>query len=171
VTWLLKLYPPRWRRRYGAEFIELMKAQPFSAGTVLDVMAGAVDAWLNPQGSTVRHSPDAKGESTMVARMMRLKCAGYGPTVTNSDVRKGVAVTLGGTLLLTLVWVWSVREFERNTYVMAMSPLAYLIPQVLGLRYTSWKGRSVRAQLILMGGLLGAVTAILLGTAWISELN
>ena len=169
MTWLLKLYPPRWRRRYGDEFIELMKTQSFSVGTVLDVMAGAVDAWLNPQVSTVRHSPDTKGESTMVARVMRLKCAGYGPAVTNSDVRKGVVVTLGGTLLLTLIWMWGVREFDRNPYVMAILPLAYLIPQVLGLRYTSWKGRSARAQMILIGGLLGAVTAILLGAAWINE--
>jgi hypothetical protein len=169
VTWLLKLYPPRWRRRYGDEFIELMRTQSFSVGTVLDVMGGAVDAWLNPQVSTVRHSPDAKGESTMVARMMRLKCAGYGPAVTNSDVRKGLVVTLGGTLLLTLIWVWSVREFDRNTYVMAISPLAYLIPQLLGLRYTSWKGYSARTQMILIGGLIGVLTAILLATAWISE--
>ncbi len=86
MTWLLKLYPPRWRRRYGQELTELMAAQPFSVGTAIDVIAGAIDAWVYPQLSTAdRATPDTRGEAAMVAKMMQLKCAGYGPKITTAD--------------------------------------------------------------------------------------
>ena len=49
MTWLLKLYPPGWRRRYGDEFTQLIAAQSFSLATTIDVLAGAIDAWINPQ--------------------------------------------------------------------------------------------------------------------------
>ena len=38
MTWLLKLYPPRWRRRYGKEFVALIASQRFSLVTVLDII-------------------------------------------------------------------------------------------------------------------------------------
>jgi hypothetical protein len=47
VTWLIRLYPA-WRRRYGRELAELLAAQPASFRTAVDLVAGAVDAWLNP---------------------------------------------------------------------------------------------------------------------------
>ena len=38
MTWLLKLYPPRWRRRYGAELTEMIAAQPFSIGAAIPLV-------------------------------------------------------------------------------------------------------------------------------------
>ena len=63
MTWLIKLYPPAWRRRYGRELSELIATQPASFGTAIDLIAGAIDAWLNPQSST---AADAKGTKAMV---------------------------------------------------------------------------------------------------------
>ena len=48
-TWLLRLYPERWRARYGEEFTELILARPPSPRDRLDILRGAVDARLNPQ--------------------------------------------------------------------------------------------------------------------------
>ena len=81
MIWLLKLYPPRWRRRYGQELTELMAAQSFSVGTAIDLIAGAIDAWVYPQSSTAARNPARRGEAAMVAKVMQLKCAGYGPKV------------------------------------------------------------------------------------------
>ena len=90
MTWLLKLYPPRWRRRYGQELKELVAAQPFSIAAVIDIIAGAIDAWIYPQLSTGhRATPDTKGEAAMVAKMMQLKCAGYGPKVNDCGCVEG----------------------------------------------------------------------------------
>src|SRR5699024_3603792 len=39
------LYPKRWRKRYGVEFIEVLKQTDFSFKTVFDLFLGAIDAW------------------------------------------------------------------------------------------------------------------------------
>jgi hypothetical protein len=41
---LLRLYPRRWRERYGEEFELVLRGTPPGAATVLDVVRGAVDA-------------------------------------------------------------------------------------------------------------------------------
>src|SRR4026207_1381962 len=69
VTWLIRLYPPAWRRRYGRELAELLAARPASFRTAVDLVAGAVDAWLNPQSSTAVTAANAKGAGAMVPKM------------------------------------------------------------------------------------------------------
>jgi hypothetical protein len=44
--WLLRLYPPAWRARYGDEFAALLELAPLSLWTVLDILLGALDARL-----------------------------------------------------------------------------------------------------------------------------
>ena len=46
---LLLLYPRAWRERYGAEIEEMLTEQQVTLRTVLDLVAGAIDARLNPQ--------------------------------------------------------------------------------------------------------------------------
>jgi hypothetical protein len=166
VTWLLKLYPPRWRRRYGGELTELVAAQPFSIGAAFDLMAGAIDAWFHPQ-LAASATPDVKGDAQMIARMMQLKCAGYGPDVTASDKVKGAAVMIGGALVLALLWIWAQWQFGDNVYVMALSPMTFFLPLLLSLRYTSLKGRSARAQTTLIAGFSATLAAFFLLVGWI----
>jgi hypothetical protein len=45
---LVRLYPKRWRDRYGAEIGALLERQRLSASAVVDVLLGAVDAHLHP---------------------------------------------------------------------------------------------------------------------------
>ena len=45
---LLRAYPAGWRRRYGAEFHELLAARSLGLADVLDILASAVDARLHP---------------------------------------------------------------------------------------------------------------------------
>jgi hypothetical protein len=54
MRWLLWLYPRRWRRRYGDEFLALVEERGFSAALVLDVLRGALDAWLHPEFGAAR---------------------------------------------------------------------------------------------------------------------
>ena len=96
MTWLVKLYPPAWRRRYGRELAELIATEPASFGMAIDLIAAAVDAWLNPQSSTAAAAADAKGAGVMVPKMLQLKCAGYGANVTRADNLKAAAITIVG---------------------------------------------------------------------------
>jgi hypothetical protein len=41
ATYLVRLYPPRWRERYGNEFEELLEHERAHLGTVLDVVRAA----------------------------------------------------------------------------------------------------------------------------------
>jgi hypothetical protein len=72
VIWLIKLYPPAWRRRYGRELAELIATQPASFGMAVDLVAAAVDAWLNPQSSTAV-AADPKGAGVMITKMFQLR--------------------------------------------------------------------------------------------------
>ena len=166
MKWLLQLYPPRWRQRYGAELAELIASRPFSIGGTLDLLAGAIDAWIHPE-LIAPVTSDAKGESSMMAKMLHLRCAGYGPDVTSSDKMKGAGVILGGTLTLTLLWLWGQWKFGGSTYLRALSTMDFLLPYLVSLRYTSLKGRSTTAQAIFVIGFGTALTLIILLGAWI----
>jgi len=165
MTWLLKLYPPGWRRRYGEELAELVAAQPFSLGGALDLVAGAIDAWCHPQLAG-RATPGLEGGATMVARMLHLKCAGYGPEVAAGDRARATAMNIGGTLVLALLWLWVLWQSGKNAYVLAIGPLTYFLPYLLGLRYTSLKGRSAGAQATIIVGGGAALAAFLLLVQW-----
>ena len=171
MRWLLKLYPPRWRHRYGAELTDLVAGQPFSFGGAIDLVAGAIDAWAHPE--FVPSTVDRKEEVSMSAQLLQLKCAGYGPSVTHADRVKYTTVNLAGTFVLALVWlamVWSWKHWQiaGKTYLMSLAPMTYLVPFLIALRYTSLKGRSLRSQAILIGGLSAALAIFLIFAGWLS---
>jgi hypothetical protein len=169
MTWVLALYPPRWRRRYGDELRALIGAQPFSLHAVIDLIAGAIDAWLEPQKIPMQPDAGPKGV-TMIGTMMKLGCAGSGERGTRQDAWKSAAVMLGGTLLLTALWmVVRVRSDDR-AYVDAFSAMAFLVPCLFSLRYTSLKGRSLRTQSIFIGGMILVLTLILGTAGWIASM-
>ncbi|PYQ30570.1 MAG: hypothetical protein DMF56_07100 [Acidobacteria bacterium] len=168
MTWLLALYPPRWRRRYGDEVRALIDSQPFSLHAGIDLIAGAIDAWLEPQKIPVQ--PDAKQEGvTMNGTMMKLGCAASGGRVTREDARKSLVVNLGGTLLLTAIWMTMHIRLGDRTYVDSFSAMAFLVPYLFSLRYTSLKGRSLRTQSIFIGGTILLLTLILGSAGWIAS--
>jgi hypothetical protein len=144
----------------------LVAAQSFSIRSAIDLLAGAVDAWLHPDLITPKDS-GSKGEAVVVARLMQLMCAGCGPHITVSDKRKSAAINIGGTLALVLPWLSAVRQSHGNEYVMTLAPMTYVLPYLVGLRYTSLKGRSGRAQVVLIIGLGVLLTAFLLVVGWI----
>jgi vacuolar-type H+-ATPase subunit I/STV1 len=46
---LLHLYPRWWRKRYGAEALDILERRPVTLSLLLDVVVGCVDAWLNQE--------------------------------------------------------------------------------------------------------------------------
>jgi hypothetical protein len=49
MTALLRLYPPAWRERYLDEITALLAERPASSRDRVDLLRGALDAWLHPQ--------------------------------------------------------------------------------------------------------------------------
>jgi hypothetical protein len=170
VTWLLKLYPPRWRRRYGKEFLALIAPQRFSIVTVLDIIGGAIDAWTQPQSHlAARAAGQSEGDTIMLAKQMRLRCAGYGAKTTTADGLKGVGVILGGTLLSVLVATWMRRQAVDPGYTQAVLNSGWLVSFVISMRYTTVKGWPGRTQAIFIGGQLMLVLLLVFGAAWINN--
>ena len=82
---LLRLYPARWRARYGDEFELLLRERPFGPFDVADVFLGALDAQLHLRGHSAA-SVHGKGFA------MTLRIGGY-------------AAILGGLLwFIVLAW-------------------------------------------------------------------
>lgn len=50
INLLLRLYPPRWRARYGDEFVAVLEERPLGPFDVADVLLGALDANLHLRG-------------------------------------------------------------------------------------------------------------------------
>ena len=168
MTWLIKLYPPAWKRRYGRELAELISTEPASFGTAIDLVAGAVDAWLNPQSSTAVAAADAKGAGVMIPKMLQLRCAGHGPSVTSADQRKAAAVTIGGTLALVVALTAAIARYGKNPYFESLMTMGWLVPVLFRQHYTTYKGRPARVQAVLIGVPAVILIAIALGTAWLN---
>lgn len=164
---MLKLYPPKWQRRYGDEFADLIGHQRFSLRTAIDIIGGAIDAWTQPQSHlSPRGASSAKGEPVMLARIMRLQCAGYGAKVTPVDGLKGAAVTIGGTLLSVLVVLWMRHAGVNRAYSTTLSVNGWLLAYVVSMRYTTLKGWPGRTQAVFIILLAGVIATITVGAAW-----
>jgi hypothetical protein len=166
MTWLVRLYPPAWRRRYGRELADLIATQPASYGLAMDLIAGAVDAWLNPQSSTATAAADTGG-GAMVSRMLQLRCAGHGPT--KADALKAAAVMLGGTLMTTMALTWAIWRYGKDPYLEALLSVSWLVMYLVSQHYTDYKGRPARVQAVLIGGPAVLVVAIVMASAWVNS--
>jgi len=160
MTWLLALYPPRWRRRYGDEVRALIDSQPFSLHAGIDLIAGAIDAWIEPQRIPTH-------EGVNMNAMMKSGCSRE--RASREDARKSGVVMIGGTLVLTALWMVMHIRLRDKTYIDAFSAMAFFVPYLFSLRYTSLKGRSLRTQSIFIGGMLVVFVLIFGSAGWIAS--
>jgi hypothetical protein len=170
VTWILRIYPPAWRRRYGEEFLELVGAQRLSLALIVDIIAGAVDAWIHPQRSSRPNATKDKEDRMTVERTLRLSCSGYGSTLTARDRFKCVAATLGSVLVLTPLWIWLRLRMPENVDTLSLSPMTFFAPYFIGMKYTYLKDRSATTQLLIIGGAIAVFTGFFLAIGRLAEL-
>ena len=104
----------------------------------------------------------------MLARAMRLRCAGYGAKVTIVDGLKGAGVILGGSLATVAVAHWAPRQPGGHSYRMAVAANAWLIPFVVSMRYWLLKGWPARTQAVFIGVLVSALVALTLAAGWLA---
>jgi hypothetical protein len=165
---MIRLYPPAWRRRYGAELAALIAAQPPSFRTSVDLLAGAADAWLNPQSSTAAATAHVQGDKPMVSKLLQLRSCGYGPEVTRADNVKAAAVILGGTLAIVAAVTAAVSRYGNNEYFESAMSMGWLVPFLFSQHFTTYKGRPARVQALLIGLPTVFIVAILFGSAWLN---
>ncbi len=117
VPLLLRLYPAAWRKRYGAEFAELLSARPPDIRDRFDIVLGAIDARVNPQLPTSTIARTA----TAVDRLLAL-----------AGVTTGVLFAIWGGLLAVASPRWGSMEMADEGLV-AISYGAGFIGVVIGI--------------------------------------
>ena len=172
MTWLLRLYPSPWRRRYGGEVAEMLADRGFSLRIAVDLVAGAIDAWLHPTATLAAASaaePKTTEERTMLNRIASLDCrAAFGVEITKQEQWKSTGVAVGGTLVLTLIWMAVHARIGDNDYVDALSVMPFIIPLLLSMRYTYLKNRPGSVQAVFIGGFSLLIAAIMLAAGWLA---
>ena len=158
---LLRLYPRAWRRRYGAEMRTLLAGQRVSLRTYADLLAGAVDARLNPQIRRDIGSGCLQGVTNMTKTAM---CNAVG--LTTADQVRSAAWMIGGSLWM--VGAGALLYFTRgpNAWSEALVYGAFPASLMLSMESTYLKCYSRPARTVIsMGGAL-----LILLMMWVSVL-
>jgi hypothetical protein len=108
VKLLLRLYPGWWRRRYGTEALDILQGRPITAASLVDLLAGALDAWVNqempPSGVGESDAPIAEGGLFMVGNRIRISGASAASFATAlGPVLRRKAATIVAPVLLAIV--------------------------------------------------------------------
>ena len=143
----------------------MLDAERLSISLVIDVLFGAVDAHVRPQAILEQGAragaPDEGGTMTTNSGALSLGCGAYGRNVTRRDQWMGVAVMLGVTVVLSILYVWLHVRFGDNPYVDAFSIMPFMAGLILSLPFTYLKGRPTISQAVFLGMNLLFLTAIL----------
>ena len=148
---LLRLYPRSWQRRYGAEMRELLADQRVSLRTYVDLLAGAIDARLNPQVRSDIESGCFQGVTTMTKTAI---CNPVGLT-TADQVRSG-AWMIGGSLLMVAAATLLRLALGPNAWSEALVYGAFPASLMLSMESTYLKcySRTARSVMSIGGALL-----------------
>lgn len=146
---LIWLYPPAWRTRYGEEFREIVGARRATPGAVIDIVAGAVDAWLRPQPIV---TSTRMQETTMVSALVK-RCTAMARVHTNERAING-RIMIGVTLALSAVYIYLAARYRGNNLVDTLGVLVYPAALTLTIPFTSMRDKSLSCRF--------AVTAVLL---------
>lgn len=153
---LLLLYPRPWRERYGEEFLALLGEGPLSASEWVDVLRGAMDAWLSAE---VRGGAPAERLATNGGRTMRLKtlmaCERRSAQVTALDGLVGASVMIGTSLLLLMARRWGWPDGGK-----ALAGLSFPVALVVSMPFWLMKGVPPKAQAVIIGGTLTILAVI-----------
>ena len=159
VQQLIRLYPRAWQARYGEEFVEMVGNNRLRVQQVVDIVSGAIDAWLS---SDVRRATVATGgarEGGMVMSVQSLLCASSKARYTTRDGLMGSAVMLLATFVLAAIGIAA----RRNGFPVAgemLKALAFPASMTLSMPFWILKGQPWKAQAVLVGGTVALLVAV-----------
>ena len=140
------LYPRAWRERYGAEMEDLLLARPPSLVDRLDLLRGALDAWIHPQVRRAAAVVDRDAEPRPAAGPAILALLG------------GVLFVAGGWLLGTAPYFTAAGYKDTGTGVALL--IAGMLASSVSALFVATEGGPRRvACLMICGSLLTIVQA------------
>lgn len=161
MKWILRLYPRAWQQRYGEEMAAHLEHEPHSFGLLLDLLAGAFDAQMNPEWTPAASTP-GEGES------MEMTSASCGRSIwRDGRSRPSGWLIVAWSLILTLVSLALTKTEPILAEVTLYSafPLAMVFAQVPMFS----KGCSKASKALVLGGQALLIIAIILGGVLINN--
>jgi len=153
---LLRLYPPAWRARYGDEFLALAGGRRLSARQTIDIIAGAIDAWLT---ADVRRATQAQSAPIGANAMLKSLACATQPPVTARDGAIGAAVMIGASILFTFVGL-AAKARGWDTAAEIVLSLSFFAALAMSMPFWLMPAASRRAQLAIVGTMLAIVSVI-----------
>ena len=147
---LVRLYPPAWRDRYLAELEDLLADRPPTVRDRVDIVRGALDAWIHPQVASPEPRPDegpsagrriAAGGAIVagglwIAAGLSMNAAQVIQGLGYKDATMGVILVAGGALVSALVGIALALTSSRRSRATTIAALAMLIGAAL--IFTPW---------------------------------
>ena len=152
---LLRLYPPAWRERYGEEFLEVVGPRRVTLQQAIDIVSGAIDAWLSTDVHTATRVAAAGGGS-MVRTMV---CRKSENRYSTRDSVIAAAVMLALTIAFAVSGIVAKREGWTMTATMLLN-LSFVVPFTLSMPLWIMKGQPWKAKAVLIGTTLAFLVVI-----------
>jgi len=155
---LLRLYPRAWRERYGVEFLATIEHGPLRSREAIDIVFGAIDAWLSADVRRMTMSPAATREGGRMLLKSLWACERTEGAVTPRDGLIGAAVMLVSSVVFKALAHASQDAFPAASHL--FTSLAFLGPFTLSMPFWLMRGQSWRAQTLIVGGTLTLLVLI-----------
>jgi hypothetical protein len=143
LPFLLRLYPRGWRSRYGVEVAEMLASERMTARTVLDLLAGAVDARVSPQSIVTLSSSREKTMKTF---------CGTATDISFRDRATSAIWLVAGTAVLTWLAIGFQQIFGRTLPIATLRYAAFPLSLLWASRWRTMKPYSRAAQAVILGG-------------------
>jgi len=140
---LLHLYPRAWRERYGEEFVETIGARPLNAQQAIDIVGGAIDAWITFKSATTRLRTPGGGE--VMTQQWKAICATSGVRYTKRDALISAGVMIAASFLLVAAGIYA-RRTGRLELGEALVSVSFPIALTVALPFAILKGQPKTAQ-------------------------
>ncbi|MEM7362512.1 MAG: hypothetical protein AAF525_00695 [Pseudomonadota bacterium] len=162
MSWLLRLYPTTWQQRYRHEMEAHLADEPRTLRRDLDLLAGAVDAHLNPDFTpepTLDH-----GDSDMTSFF---RCCSSDMTIT--DGFKSAATIIGVTFVLTAIGVALDKTLGNHIAIQALMLSSWMIAMAIASPFSYLKPYSKTAQYVMVSAAIPASYFFFLATLYVGS--
>jgi hypothetical protein len=139
---LLRLYPAAWRQRYLVEVGDLLADRPPGFRSRIDLVRGALDAWLHPQ-VVATATPDEREETLMgsltasglavvggavwIAAGLVINAAPMNPSDGYKDATAGLIVLVAGAILTALAAILFASSSSGKSRATQVTSVAMLV--------------------------------------------
>jgi hypothetical protein len=158
---LVRFYPRQWRERYGDEFVQVVGEENLTTQQTVDILAGAVDAWISPSvRASVRSSAagNASGGAAMI-QQLKMKCATSTPRYTTKDGLISAGVLIATTIVLLALGIAANRQ-GYPTLGETLKGVAFPASMMVSMQFWLLKGQPTRVQTFLVMVPLAFLVAI-----------